>query len=197
MYLDEDDAQLLDEQEDEVILARSVSDPVAFGVLIDRYQAAFLRKVMSILHDRIASEDVVQEAFAKIYLNADRFEKQEGASFKSWAYKIVVNTALTQYSKRKRDRSRTADLEPEFYEMLPDRKSLQFEKQELRDYVVSVLARMPEQLSRVLELHFLKGQSQQEIADLEGSTVGAIKTRVHRAKQSFREAAKKISLPIE
>lgn len=177
---------------DEEILARSIDHPSLFGILLDRYQEAFLRKARTIIHSPEDAEDIVQETFTKIYLNASKFQVMEGASFKSWGYKILINTSLTHYKKKKRDWNATADIDPEFYEMLPDLKARQFEKEEIIDYVVSVFARMPENLGRSLRLHFLEGRPQNEVATLEGVSVGAIKTRIHRAKKEFRKVHKRI-----
>lgn len=178
---------------DEDILARSIDHPSLFKILLDRYQEAFLRKARSIIHSPEDAEDIVQETFTKIYLNASKFQVMEGASFKSWGYKILINTSLTHYKKRKRDWNAVADLDPEFYELLPDFKARQFEKEELIDYVVSIFARMPENLGRALKLHFLDGRPQNEVAALEGVSVGAIKTRIHRAKKEFRKVHEEIN----
>jgi DNA-directed RNA polymerase specialized sigma24 family protein len=48
------------------------------------------------------AEDIVQEAFTKIYINAAKFKKQEGAQFSSWGYRILINTALTTTPKKRR-----------------------------------------------------------------------------------------------
>ena len=71
-------AEFLDKK-DEEILFRSVKKPALFEVLIGRYQTPFLNKVRSILGNREEVEDIVQETFVKIYLNAGRFKVQEGA----------------------------------------------------------------------------------------------------------------------
>jgi len=175
------------EKGDEDILALAISKPALFSVLIDRYQEAFLRKAQSIIKSREDAEDIVQETFTKIYLHANKFQVQEGASFKSWGYKILINTSLTHYKKRKRDWSALADLDPEFYEVLPDLKSRDFEKHVLSDYLISIFSRMPENLARSLQLHFVEGRPQAEVASIEGVSVGAIKTRIHRAKKEFRK----------
>jgi len=70
---------------------------------------------------------------------------------------------------------------------MADTKTQQFEKGENEDYIDSVLSRMPEHLGRVLKLHFIEGRPQEEIAKMEGVSVGAIKTRVHRAKKEFKK----------
>lgn len=184
------------EESDEEILALSIKQPDVFSVLLDRYQDAFLRKARSVVFSHEEAEDIVQETFTKIYVNAHRFKVQEGASFKSWGYKILLNTAFTRYQRLKRIRGAGADLDPEFYELLPDLESRQFEKEEVTDYVISVLSRMPDQLSRVLQMHFLEGKPQQEIADIEGTSVGAIKTRVHRAKKVFKDECNTVSTTL-
>jgi RNA polymerase sigma-70 factor (ECF subfamily) len=156
---------------------------------VRRYEKAFLRKARKVLWSEEDVEDVVQETFTKIYLNASRFKKVEGASFKSWGYTILMNTAYTKYHKKKTELSRTADIPLEQYESLPDMTHKESFGLEMPDTVFSIFAKMPEHLARVLELHFLKQLPQQLIADREGVAVGTIKTRVHRAKAQFRELA--------
>lgn len=175
------------DKSDEEILALSIKQPYLFGILLDRYQDAFIRKAESVLRSREDAEDIVQETFTKIYRYADRFQVQEGASFKSWGYKILLNTAFTRYQKMKKHRSAVFNPDPEWYEVMADTKTQQFEKEEMKDYVISVLSRMPEHLGKVLRLHFLEGRPQEEIAEIEGVSVGAIKTRVHRAKKEFKK----------
>jgi RNA polymerase sigma factor (sigma-70 family) len=181
------------ELQDEEILIRSLSHPSLFALLVTKYEAPFLRKAISIVRDEREAEDIVQEAFTKIYLNAKRFKPVAGASFSSWGYRILINTALTHYSKRKRERGVRAELEPEILELIPDRDLRQFEKGEVSDEVASILVRMPEPLSRALASFLIDGKSQEEIAAEEGVSVGAIKTRVHRAKQEFKRIYKSLT----
>ena len=175
------------QRSDEEILALSKNQPYLFGILLDRYQDAFLRKAQSVPGSKEDAEDIVQEAFTKIYRYADKFQAREGASFKSWGYKILLNTAFTRYQKTKKRRSAVFNPEPEWYESMADTKTQQFEKEETKDYLASIFAKMPEHLSRVLKLHFIEGRPQDEIAEIEGVSVGAIKTRVHRAKKEFKK----------
>ena len=172
---------------DEEVLALSVAHPSLFALLVRKYEAPFLRKALSIVRDERDAEDVVQEAFTKIYLNAKKFKRVEGAQFSSWAYRILVNTALTQYQKRKRRGQATAQLDDEIWQLIPDKNLRQFEKKEFIDEVASVLSKMPAPLAKALSSFFLDGKSQEEIAQEEGLSVGAVKTRVHRAKKEFKK----------
>lgn len=182
---------------DEEILAASVHTPSLFALLVQKYQEPFLRKAQSIVREREEAEDIVQEAFTKIYLNAGKFHRQEGAQFSSWAYRIVVNTALTHYAKRKRRGEHTAELDDEIWALIPDKSLRQFERKELEDLVASVLTRMPETLAKALASFFIEGKPQEQIAEEEGMSVGAIKTRVHRAKREFKRVFETINTKDE
>lgn len=178
---------------DEELLAASVHTPSLFALLVRKYEEPFARKAFSIVRNQEAAEDVVQEAFTKIYINANKFKKQEGAQFSSWAYRILINTALTHYARRKRVGQATVELDEEIWALIPDKNLRQFEKKELEDLVASVLGRMPAPLATALRKFFIEGKSQEEMARDEGMTVGAVKTRVHRAKKEFKRVFETIN----
>jgi RNA polymerase sigma-70 factor (ECF subfamily) len=188
-YLDEaGDTQMSDED----ILALSVKNPGLFALLVRKYEAPFVRKARSIIHDEEEATDIVQEAFTKIYLNAGKFKVVEGAQFSSWGYRILINTALSHYARRKRRGMLVAPLDDEILALIPDKSLEQFEHKEIRDEVARVVSRMSPMLAAVLTLFFIDGKSQEEIAAQEGVSVGAIKTRVHRAKAEFRKLYKRV-----
>ena len=153
-----------------------------FGILVDRYQEAFLRKANYVLRSRDDAEDAVQETFLKIYKNGPRFEEKVGASFSSWAYRILVNTCYTYLSKKQVE-LRDVD---EFGSRDKDIGNEEF------SLVHSILARLPAKLSRLLSLYFLEDKSYQEIADIEQVSLSAVKSGLHRAKKQFKEVAVKI-----
>lgn len=170
---------------DEEVLYRSRSEPWLFSRLLDRYQDAFLRKAESILHSPLDSEEVVQDAFTKIYLNMHRFEVREGAKFSSWAYTILINTALTRYMKRKRHGERVVALDPEYEQYMGDGVAHAALRED-EDEIARVLARLPGHFAAVLKLHYLERWSHKDIAKELGTSIAAVKTRVHRAKALFR-----------
>jgi len=172
---------------DEEILELSVKHPAFFEVLVDRYQAAFLRKVRSVVGTKEDAEDVVQDTFVKIYRNAEKFKVKEGASFKSWGYKILMNTSFTHYQKQKKKNDMFADLPQELFEVMPDNMGESLEKKTVQDELSSIFLKMPKHLASVLHLHFIEGRPHKEIAEKEGVSVSAIKTRVHRAKKEFKK----------
>ena len=172
---------------DEQVLSASRRNPELFALIVERYEAAFIRKARSILYSPEDAEEVVQDTFTRIYVYADRYRPQEGASFSSWGYAILTRLAFTRYQKLKKHRARNLDLDPEAYERIAD-KEVFVEELALKDEVLIALSKIPETSARVLRLQFLEGKSQEEIAELEGSTVSAVKTRVHRAKKLLKDA---------
>lgn len=194
-YLTDSEVSATDTSDEEV-LAASIKTPSLFAKLVEKYEAPFLRKALSIVHEEEEAEDIVQEAFVKIYLNAPKFKKQEGAQFSSWAYRILINTALTHYAKRKRNGLYTTVLDDEIWDVIPDKNLRQFERRQFEDEVASVLTRMPPLFAEALRAFFIEGKPQEEIAREEGVSVGAIKTRVHRAKREFEKIYKTITTHI-
>lgn len=173
---------------DAELLARSRQEPELFATLVRRYEAPLLRRARTILYSPEDAEEAVQDAFTKMYLYADSFHPQEGASFSSWAYTILNRVAYTKYKAKSIERGRRAELTPEHYESLPDARAEFLEDLSIRNEVIAALAKLPETASRILRLQFIEGKSQEEIAESEQLSVPAVKTRVHRAKKLFKQA---------
>ena len=174
---------------DEALLALSLEDPRQFSHLVERYEPAFLRRARKIVGPREEAADIVVETFAKIYFNAHRFRSISGASFRSWAYRILTNTAIDYYVKLKARRGevREAEFEPT---LIPDaREEVRLKRLELKDEVAACLRLLPRSMSRILKLFFFEDRSQAEIARIEGISVGAVKTRLHRAKAAFKKCS--------
>ena len=176
---------------DEELFLESQKNPAIYGQILDRYGEAFLRKAKSIMRDEEAARDVVQETFTKIYLKGSQFATRGDGSFKSWGYKVLVNTAFTHYQKLRR--GSPVEMSEELEAVLPDLGEIDArENKELADYVASILARIPDHFAGILGKFFLEGKSQEEIAKEEGLSIGAVKTRVYRAKEAFRDAMKMV-----
>lgn len=177
-----------DTASDAELLMRSAREPELFAVLVRRYESALLRRAKTILRSPEDAEEAVQDAFTKMYLYADRYHAQEGATFSSWAYTILNRVAYTKYGARRKERDTRTELEPEHYESLPDAKAEFLEDLTIRNEVLAALAKLPEAAAQILRLQFIEGKTQDEIAASENLSVSAVKTRVHRAKKLFKKA---------
>lgn len=161
------------------ILLDSKDSPWLFGILVERYQEAFLRKASYILGSQDEAEDAVQDTFLKIYKYGERFQTRENAMFSSWAYKILTNTCYTHLAKR-RSESMDLDVEGELDRNVGNNEV---------SLVHSVLERLPKNLSRLLSLRFLEGKNYEEIAVIEHTTLSAVKSGLYRAKKQFKDTA--------
>lgn len=181
--LREDGAGLKDEE----ILRASLSEPAMFQMLVEKYQEPLMRAALRVVRGREEAEDIVQEAFVKIYKNADKFQKYDGIEFKSWAYKVAINTAITHYRKLKRGEFLAED--PAVFQeagddMIHERFSL---AADAKAAVASALAKMPEHLRSVLRRYYLEDKSYRTIAEEEKISISTLKMRLFRAKKIFKK----------
>ena len=172
--------------QDEELLSASVKDPSLFGALVDRYQEAFLRAAGRVVNQKEEAEDIVQEAFTKIYVNAKKFQKQEGASFKSWAYKIVLNTAFTHYRKLQKYRERGVEFEDPF--IIEQVLASHVEEIPMdRHVIMTAMQELPHDLQSLLTMHYLDELPYNDIAKKNKTTISAIKMKLFRARAAFKK----------
>ena len=177
------------ELDDEGVLRLSLRDPSYFNILVDRYREAFMRAARSITRSNDEAEDILQETFTKIYLNGKKYKKEPGASFKSWAYRILVNTSFTHYQKLKKQQGNVSYLDPVLYDdaIIDDHASALAANTDNRAIVTATLAKMPEHLGRVMKLYYLEDKSYEDIAKVEDITLTTLKMRLFRAKRLFKK----------
>lgn len=173
---------------DETILIKSLRNPSFFEVLVDRYQDGFLRTAYRVVRSREEAEDIVQEAFIKLYRNAKKFTPQPGATFKSWAYRILMNTAFTHYRKLKK---KDVNLE-EFFDVIlfteAEQKGRSFNTQlEKKDHIGRALEQIPEDLAELIKLHYFEGYSYEDISSVKGLPVSTLKMRLYRARKVVKK----------
>jgi RNA polymerase sigma factor (sigma-70 family) len=175
-------------QLDEDILITSLDDPGQFSLLVEKYQRPFLRVAYGVVRSPQEAEDIVQEAFCDIYRNATKFKKQEGASFKSWAYRVVINKAISHYRKLKRERERFTLLEPDHYENLGVDETLSSVLDQ-KMTAEKMLDRLPVDLRRVVEAYYIEDKSYADIAREENLSLSTLKMRLFRAKRMMKDLA--------
>ncbi|MBI2024701.1 MAG: RNA polymerase sigma factor [Candidatus Harrisonbacteria bacterium] len=176
------------EAPDEEILRQSFRDPSQFKFLVARYQDPFIRKAMGIVRRQEDAEDIVQETFVKIYKYGKNFQKRAGIEFKSWAYKILMNTAFTRYQDVKKRSDSTEYLDPVLYD---EEKPLSYDDNlgavsDAKAAVKAVIEKMPEHLGRILGFYYLEDKSYKDICKLEKISMTTLKMRLFRAKRLFK-----------
>lgn len=178
---------------DEEILELAIKNPEAFAEIINRYRKPFLIKATRIVGGTDEAEDVVQDTFVRMYLASERFLAGDRISFRSWAYRILYNTAISAWRKKKRRGDVVENLPEEALSMIADEKASFLNKLFLTEEIMFVLSKMPVMLSRVMH-YKLAGMTDDEIAKEEGISEGAVRVRFHRAKKIFKKMSAKFNL---
>lgn len=173
---------------DHELLVLSVNEPAVFEEIVDRYQRLFVRKALSILRNENDAYDAVQDTFVRIYSAAKKFKSQEGASFSSWAYTILTNQCYTSYKRKHKREIISLEFAPELVEVIPDQAGIDdLERRFTKEYLLSLISKLPVLLRRVVESHFIDGLPQKAVAEQEGVSNAVIRTRIHRAKKELQK----------
>lgn len=174
-----------EDRDDHEVLALSLIQPNVFEILVSRYERAFLNKILTITRDKEDAQDIVQDTFVKIYAHGGRFKLQENASFKSWAYRILLNTCFSHCKKKKRERDFVALVETEVLQSFGE--TADEERRLNLDHFLFIASKLPYSTARLLKKVMFEGKGHEDIASEEGMTVGAARTRLHRAREEFKK----------
>ena len=152
-------------------------------VLVQLYQVRAVRAAYAILGDRHAAEDVVADAFVKVYERIEQYDRRR--PFAPWFYRIVVNDAL----KIARKSSRSVAFDEELLGDLADNAPGPEEAallREMRDLILSAIYSLPPQQRATLVLRYYLDMEEAAIAQTLGCPVGTVKWRLYSARQKLR-----------
>jgi RNA polymerase sigma-70 factor (ECF subfamily) len=139
------------------------------------------------------AEDLVQEAMAKAFVAWGQY--QQGTNLKAWLYRIMTNTHINRYNKQQKDPSRGGLDDLEDWQ-LGDAESITAtttRSAELEaldhlpaDIVRNSLLSIPEEFRMVVYYAVVDGLPYSEIAEIMGTPVGTVMSRLHRGKKLLR-----------
>lgn len=151
-----------------------------FRVLVERYRAKFGRHAVALVGDRDAAADAMQEAFIRAYDSLDRCREPD--RFGSWFFRILTNQCHDTRS-RLRPHADIAEVDPPSGDS-PDDDA---DRRELGLMINAALDELTAEQREAFVLKHVDGRSYEEMADLTGVGVDALKMRVHRARDTLRE----------
>ena len=191
-----DPSELLvaDLTDEELVTAHLEGTPGAFNELFNRYRERLTHFITRKTGDSDRAQDLVQEAFIRVTRHLHRFDTSK--KFSTWVYTIASN--LSKNELRNRSRSPLVLFQKLTNNWEDDHRPLQFEdgtmkpddlyrKRYLERIVEDTVKELPEHHRLVFRLRELEGKSYEEIAEITGVNLGTVKSRLHRARNSFAQ----------
>ncbi len=168
----------------ELVAAALTGDADAFGDLVRRHQRACLRIATIALGTTEGADDVVQDAFVKIFRSLHQFRPDK--PLEPWMFRIVTNTARNQLrSQRRRRATATRSISQGEPLVSGDTAELVARSQEHRE-VVHAINRLDADDRLILTLRWFEEQSEAHIAEVLDCRPGTVKSRLSRARDRLR-----------
>ena len=188
--------QNITDDEKELIQGLIDGDQDSYAKLINSYGGRMLAVARRFLRVNEDAQDCVQESFLLIFRKINTFENR--SSLWSWMHRIVANQCLMKLRSRKnipQHEEITEELSPEFdsngrraepawvfegsaEELLSQKRT--------KDIVLESVGNLPESYRIVLMLRDIEEYSTEETAEALGVSIGAVKTRLHRARAALK-----------
>lgn len=160
-----------------------------FDTLYEGYRGKVYRVILRLVQNPFDAEDLTQETFLKVQKNLPHLKRP--GSVPSWLYRIATNTALDFLrNSASRGAKGTVRIPIEDAETVPSdtpSPSVELDSTESANAVRDNADQLPAQYRVALVLHDLEGLPLEQVAEVMGSSLGATKVRLHRARKRFAE----------
>ena len=155
----------------------------AFAALVRRHTERFYRLAYRHVQNRETAEDIVQDAFLKLWEDPGRWQPERNSKFTTWFYRVVVNLCL-DWQKKKRPSVLDDEVPEPKGEAALDIAAIRRQEQRLLEQEIAAL---PERQRQAVNLCFAEGLSNQEAAEVIGVRLKALQSLIMRAKATLRE----------
>jgi RNA polymerase sigma-70 factor (ECF subfamily) len=168
-------------------------DPDALTAILSRYQQRLYRFLTRLVQDPAAAEDLFQQTWLRVMQKIGSYDAR--ARFDTWLFSVAHNLAIDHL---RRQRNRSLD-EPDESGMLPYDRLPSSGADPLEELLESERAailgeaihELPAIHREVLSLRFEEGMKLEQIAEVAAVPLSTVKSRLHRALESLREAVER------
>jgi len=182
--------------ESELIQGLRNGDESAFKYLVETYQDRIYNTALAIVQNAEDAEDVAQEVFIQVYRSIHSFKGESKLS--TWLYRIATTRALDLLRSRK-SKKRAGFIQRLFGEgnepvyEIPDfhHPGVALDKKENAAKLFKAIRQLPENQKIAFTLHKVEDLSYQEISAIMKTSVAAVESLMHRAKQNLRKILEK------
>ena len=175
--------------ENETVSMAQQGNMQAFEHLVTLYEGYVYNLCYNVFYNTLDAQDATQEIFVKIYKNLNSFKFN--SQFKTWVYKIAINTCIDEYNRKKKRIFDMVDPDDMPSYDIPDKKGKTpeqvLEEKELRDDIKSIIKSLPLKYRVVIVLRDMQGLSYEEISDTLKLNINTVKVRVNRGRLKIKE----------
>jgi RNA polymerase sigma-70 factor (ECF subfamily) len=162
-----------------------VGDAEAFALLYDRHSRAAYSLAYRLMNGRQPAEDLVQEAFIKVWRSAGGYRAGRG-SVRTWIFSIVRNRAIDQFRSDASRRRTRDEVEASAPTSEPSEAFAETWRNTQQEQVREVLKTLPQEQLRILELAYFSGYTHVEIAERLSLPLGTVKGRMRLGLENLR-----------
>lgn len=159
-------------------------DKAAYKMLVDRHLRNFLVFASRVIGDRGEAEDVLQEAFVRVWKTAVKWDQGRNTRFTTWFYRVVMNLCIDSKRKRKTYFALEEARDVKAEDPLPDD---QLSHRQKADRVAEALAVLPERQRVAMTLCYMQDLGNKEAAEIMDVSIGALESLLVRGRQRMNE----------
>jgi RNA polymerase sigma-70 factor (ECF subfamily) len=169
--------------EEDIIRNCLHGDADAYSILVNRYKTMIYNLAFRMVGDEDTAKDLAQESFIAAYKGLGQF--RFGSKFSSWLYSIALNKCR-DHLKLAKDTVSTDEIS----DMMPENRNSPERAaatEQSKDILQRALDALPVEYRQVLILKHIEELDYQEIADITGTSVSALKVRAHRGREMLKK----------
>ncbi len=176
----------------ELVKAFVGGEEEAYLELIRRYTEKVHNLALRITRNESDTEEILQEVFITLHTKMHTFRGT--SAFSSWLYRITANTSFMKLRNRKKHSSVSIEAVPEsagmnnWHGTRSDTCDVNYmsARHELREFLQEAIEKLPEEYRTIFILRDVDGLSNQEVGEVLGISVPAVKSRLHRSRIMLR-----------
>lgn len=171
------DAQLIDEV--------GKGNQAAFDILFSKYNNKLYASLLAFTKSHDLAEDLTQKTFIRVWKKIETFRGD--SSLFTWIYRIAINLAKNEFSSKQAKNQGITDNIDDTYDLessvsSPESHAIEAESMQA---VMDFIASLPTDLREAISLREFDGRSYDEIAQITGSPIGTVRSRIFRAREEI------------
>lgn len=164
----------------EVIESVKKGNAADFSILVDRYKDKAFTMLKRILKNEFDAEEVLMDAFLKVYNNLNSFKFE--SKFSTWFYRIVYNSALTRLSISKRKIEEAMNSIDDLTFLESKYKADEFNDADVSNFVRKIIDDLPPKNAAVVTMFYLEEMNIEEISEVLEISVSNVKIILYRSR---------------